>query len=217
MAGLRGSCQGQGHGGSEVRLGLRPLPGDGYHLHSAMAFQFHGCLVHHHDCCRFDDGWLSNSTQVRCEYMEHDTEYLRNSCHYTLVIIWECECEYLKCNDHVTSEDNGYWDVLNIPQPLTGSCLPMPGSDLQLVLQSIHEEHVFGLGRVDIHMPEALKNMFINLPSIFPSSKWPQCPGMTMPCIWPSTANLLTMWPHRDLPSSIATSPTLIHTLLLQL
>ena len=85
--------------GSEVQLGLWHLPVDGYHPGTATVFQFHGCLYHGHDCRKFEDTWLCTTANERQQSTEENEDYLRFTCGYTLITIWECEWEVLKRSD----------------------------------------------------------------------------------------------------------------------
>ena len=56
--------------------------------------------------------------------------------------------------------------ILNVTQsPLSGSWLPMPGSDLHDVLQTIHEDQIFGLAQVDVHISQGLKDKLCDFKS----------------------------------------------------
>ena len=101
---------------------------------------------------------------------QENEDYLRTTCGYTLVIIWECEWEVLKRSDpHKVAVCKG--QTGEDPQlPLPGTSLPDPGANMELILQAICEDWVFGLAQVDIHTPEDLKDKFRDLPSIFNSA-----------------------------------------------
>ena len=110
--------------GLEVRLDLYHLSMDGCRWDAGRVFQFHVCLFHGHSCYHFMDMWLSNTTQARYEWMEQDEEYLRNSCGYTVVTIWEWE--HLKHADPATVVTAGRSCTLNYAQsPLPGPQLPV--------------------------------------------------------------------------------------------
>ena len=53
----------------EVRLGLRHLPMDGYHLDTDVVFQFHGCMFHGKGCHGIVDTWIHTTSQDRSECM----------------------------------------------------------------------------------------------------------------------------------------------------
>ena len=156
--------------GPEVRLGLRHLPVDGYHPDTATVFQFHGCLYHRHDCCEFEDTWLRTTAKERRQSTQENEDYLRSTCGYTLITIWECKWEVLKRSDpQVATACKGQTGKGPQP-PLPSTSLPDPGADMESILQAIREDRVFGLAQVDIHTPEDLKDKFRDLPPIFKST-----------------------------------------------
>ena len=131
---------------------------DCYHPDKAMVFQFHSFLFHGNDCHKFDYAWHSVSAQARCECTEYNEEYLRDSCSYMLVTIWDCEWERLKHINPVAAEAAGKADPLKDPWAwLLDWCqLPVPSHNLQSVLQARHNDQVFGKPQVNIHMPEGM-------------------------------------------------------------
>ena len=146
-----------------MRLGLRHMPVDGYHLDTATVFQFHGCLHQGHDCRAFEDTLLCTTVMEKRQSTQENEDYLKITCGYTLVTIWECKWEVLKCSDpHAATVCKG--QTGDGPQPpLPSTSLPDPGADMESILQTIHEDLVFGLAQVDIHTLEDLKDKFRDL------------------------------------------------------
>ena len=154
----------------DVRLGLRHLPVDCYHLDTATMFQFHGCLYHGHDCHEFQDTWLGTTAEEGRQSTQENEDYLRTTCGFTLITIWECEWEVLKCSVPLAATVCKGQTGKGPQLPLPGTSLPDPGADMESILQAIREDRVFGLAEVDIHTPEDLKDKFRDLPPIFKSA-----------------------------------------------
>ena len=67
---------------------------------------------------------------------EKDKDYLRTTCGYTLVTIWECERD-----PSAVAVVDGWVGTVggSIPESqMPSSCLPAPGADTQVLLQAIH-------------------------------------------------------------------------------
>ena len=180
-----------------------------------MVFQFPGCLYHGHDCCKFEDTWLCTTAKERRQSTEENKDYVKTTCVYTLVTIWECEWKVLKrCDPRAAMVCKG--QTGNGPQPpLPGTTLPDPGADMQSILQAIREDWVFGLAQVDIHTNEDLKDKFHDLPPIFKSavlSKEDAGPHMARFC---KTTGLVSQ-PRMSLISSYFSRRVLIPTPFLQ-
>ena len=68
-------------------------------LSSATVFQFQGRLFHGHDCRQFEDARLRITAQERRDCTERDKDYLRATCGYMLLTIWECKWNALNRTD----------------------------------------------------------------------------------------------------------------------
>ena len=70
-------------------------------------FPFHDCLFHSHNSREFEDAWLHTTARERQKETEKDEKYVRITCGYTLVTIWEYEWVSLKSNDPNTAAGVG--------------------------------------------------------------------------------------------------------------
>ena len=157
--------------GKERSLGNRHIRVDGYCSSQRLAFQFHGCAFHGHNCALtkglthhpykkdVTQQELYNKTKEISLYLTQDLEI-------SLVEMWECEWERLK-----TSRDNIRNFVLSNFPPYV-SPFPNPDKiDVPLIIRFVKEKKFFGLVQCDIKVPPHLENYFEELQPIFKNTK----------------------------------------------
>ena len=151
---------------TEKRIGDRGLPVDGFHGPSQTVFQFHGCYWHGHNCV-LNKGRARNKNRNKSmaelrQETEANSTYIRNM-GYNLVEMYECEWLHMTTTNlalhrFVLSKFQRDLDYL---QTL----------DEKLILYAIREGHLFGVVECDIHVPEALKQKFSEMPPIFKNTE----------------------------------------------
>ena len=146
----------------EISLGGKRIRVDGYVPTARVVYQFHGCYWHGHTC---QSNRLVLSTlkgqlwlKKRCEHTLAVSNYLRGL-GYTLVELYECQWVVLQKRAEVI-HCKAQW---MIPKPTTHNS-SLTESE---ILNGVEKGRIFGMIQVDIHTPEAKKDMFYEMTPIF--------------------------------------------------
>ena len=98
---------------------------------------------HSHNCREFEDAWLRTTARERQKETEKDEKYVRITCGYTLVTIWEYEWVSLKSNDPYTAAGVGR-QALSVTASHICQCQvhvwPAPGTNMQALQLVIHKD-----------------------------------------------------------------------------
>lgn len=145
--------------GGEQCLGDRAVPVDGWCRKKQIAYQFHGCPFHGHQCEKAKStAWLENTPEaLRAKTLETDA-YIR-SLGYELKVIYECEWDEMK-------KDPEVFDIIKdvVQKPTTSSTHGMTCDE---ILTAIKKGKLFGFAQVSMHVPENRKLYFADLPPFF--------------------------------------------------
>ena len=145
--------------GGEVCLGDRAVPVDGWCRKKHIAYQFHGCSFHGHQCEKAKStDWLGTPPEsLRSKTLETDA-YIR-SLGYELKVIYECEWDEMKTDPEV-------FDIIKdvVQKPTASSSHAMTQAE---ILTDIKNGKMFGFAQVSMHVPENRKPYFADLPPFF--------------------------------------------------
>jgi len=150
------------YNGREHALGQRRIRVDGWDPKNKVAYQFHGCLFHGHDC-HLTRGHTVNPvngkslTELRQNTVDI-TRYLRETVGVTVVEHWECQWQEIK------RQNQDIQHFLNTKCPVQK---PFQGQSEQDILNAVCQNKLFGLIQCDIHVPQHLQEYFSEMQPIF--------------------------------------------------
>ena len=189
--------------GGEVSLGDRAVSVDGWCREKQIAYQFHGCHFHGHDCekARSTD-WLGASPETLRQKTKETDDYIR-SLGYELKVIYECEWDELKTDPEV-------FDLIKdvAQKPSSASSDAMTHDE---ILTAIEKRKLYGFAQVSMHVPDNLKAYFADLPPFFKNVKVSRKDiGPYMESVCERRGELKQ--PRKQLISSYFCEETLLHT-----
>ena len=146
--------------GSEFRVGSKKLPVDGYVPSRKLCLEFHGCYYHYHDGKQCSASQSTRNSVANAdpekkrkkkEFDQKKKEYIQ-ALGYEYQEMWECQWTQIKTDPNIAKE-------------VSAACLlkyegPAWQKDMtqQRVLELVDSEDLFALIKVDIHVPESLKD-----------------------------------------------------------
>ncbi len=154
------------YNGKEKKIGKKQVCVDGWCAETNTVFQFHGCFWHGHEC-QEKKGVLRNNrrkktmVELRSE-TRAITQYIQK-CGYHLEEKWECEWKQEKKEEEEkrTFVKGRFRKPLDFVQAMTQ----------EEVLEAIHADELFGMVECDVHVPEALREVFAEMPPIFKNTE----------------------------------------------
>ena len=193
--------------GGEVCLGDRAVPVDGWCRKKHIAYQFHGCSFHGHQCEKAKStDWLGTPPEsLRSKTLETDA-YIR-SLGYELKVIYECEWDEMKTDPEV-------FDIIKdvVQKPTASSSHAMTQAE---ILTDIKNGKMFGFAQVSMHVPENRKPYFADLPPFFKNvNVRREDLGPFMETVCENRGELKR--PRKQLISSYFCEKTLLHTEMIQ-
>ena len=154
--------------GKEIKIGWKSIPVDGYCKENNTIYQFHGCMVHGHDCwlTRPRKGQALENSAISGKPM---AELRTNTAKITEYLIEEGfrviemrECQWTNAKRYSTQvgefvrERFNTWSKMN-RGPLTQNA----------IIDAIARGDIFGMVECDIEVPDELKPRFSEMPPIF--------------------------------------------------
>lgn len=151
--------------GKEHSLGGKRVRVDGFDAAGQVAFQFHGCLFHGHDCEKNRGKTINPINKRTLASLRQETAdtsaYLRQSVGVTLVEMWECQWYKIKKDNPEVSQ------FVNERFSSVHCSFPRQKVTEHEILEAVKKEKLFGLVKCDLRVPVNLKDHFSELQPIF--------------------------------------------------
>ena len=146
---------------TEKRIGPKQLPVDGYCKETNQVFELQGCWWHGH-YCQQEKGITYNDKRNKSmvelyEETQEKRKYIEDA-GYELLEMWECEFQQLKRNNK---------DLQKFIHTIRPPLYQKTSMTHEEILQAVLEDQLFGCVECDIHVPDALKPYFEEMPPIF--------------------------------------------------